>query len=334
MAQHDYIIDNQTSASLRADLNNALAAIVSQNSGATAPSTTYANQFWYDTANDQLKQRNETNSAWIILGTVNQTTNKFEPNQTFASQAEAETGTNNTLPMTPLRVAQSIAANSSATNYQVFTASGTWTKPAGLSADAIVVVHLWAGGGGGGKGDSDADNAAGGGGGGFVQAQFLASTLASTVAVSVGAGGAGQTSDGLSGSDGGNSSFSTALIYGGTGGRGGASSGNRDGAKGGGWSSARIGGGDLDDGTDVQTYPDQFGGGAGNGAGILSTVGGFWGGGGGASTIGGVTTSVFAGAGGASRVDGTAPAGGGGGSTRTGNGGNGARGEVRVWTIG
>lgn len=110
MAQHDYIIDNQTSASLRADLNNALAAIVSQNSGATAPSTTYANQFWYDTANDQLKQRNETNSTWIVLGTVNQTTNKFEPNQTFASQAEAETGTNNTLPMTPLRVAQAIDA--------------------------------------------------------------------------------------------------------------------------------------------------------------------------------------------------------------------------------
>lgn len=107
--QHDYIIDNQTSANLRADLNNALAAIVSQNSGATAPATTYANQFWYDTANDLLKQRNESNTVWITLGTVDQTNNKFEPNQTFATQAEAQAGTNNTKAMTALRTADAIA---------------------------------------------------------------------------------------------------------------------------------------------------------------------------------------------------------------------------------
>lgn len=110
MAQHDYIIDNQTSASLRADLNNALAAIVSQNSGATAPSTTYANQFWYDTTSDQLKQRNESNSLWITLGTVDQTNNKFEPNQTFSTQAEAEAGSENTKAMTALRTSQAISA--------------------------------------------------------------------------------------------------------------------------------------------------------------------------------------------------------------------------------
>lgn len=113
MAQHDYIIDNQTSASLRSDLNNALAAIVSQNSGATAPATTYANQFWYDTSTDTLKQRNENNTVWISLGTVDQTNNKFEPNQTFATQAEAEAGSNNTKAMTALRTAQAIAAQAS-----------------------------------------------------------------------------------------------------------------------------------------------------------------------------------------------------------------------------
>jgi len=51
MATHDYVINNQTSADLRIDLNNALAAIVSQNSGATAPASTFANQFWYDRPN-------------------------------------------------------------------------------------------------------------------------------------------------------------------------------------------------------------------------------------------------------------------------------------------
>ena len=110
MAQHDYIIDNQTSANLRVDLNNALAAIVSQNSGATAPATTYANQFWYDTSTDLLKQRNETNTVWITLGTVDQTNNKFEPNQTFATQAEAEGKTDNTKAMTALRTEQALVS--------------------------------------------------------------------------------------------------------------------------------------------------------------------------------------------------------------------------------
>jgi len=67
MAQHDYIISNQSGAAFRQDLNNALAAIVSQNSGAVEPSTTYAYQFWADTTAGVLKQRNAANSAWITL---------------------------------------------------------------------------------------------------------------------------------------------------------------------------------------------------------------------------------------------------------------------------
>lgn len=78
MAQHDYVIDNQGASPARADLNNVFQAIMSMNSGATAPSTTVANMFWYDTANDLLKMRNETNTGWITLGTVNQSTNNFE----------------------------------------------------------------------------------------------------------------------------------------------------------------------------------------------------------------------------------------------------------------
>lgn len=79
MAQHDFVIDNDTPANLRADLNLALAAIVSTNSGATAPGTTYANQFWYDENADLLKIRNEANSAWITLGKVDQASGTFEP---------------------------------------------------------------------------------------------------------------------------------------------------------------------------------------------------------------------------------------------------------------
>lgn len=93
MAQHDYVIDNQTAPNFRADLNNALSAIVSTNSGASAPSTTYANMLWYDTTNDILKMRNEANSGWINIGTLNQSTGQFEvANLTTLTQADWEAG--------------------------------------------------------------------------------------------------------------------------------------------------------------------------------------------------------------------------------------------------
>lgn len=110
MAQHDYVIDNQTAPNFRADLNNALLAIVSNNSGSSAPSTTYANMIWYDSGANILKMRNEADDAWINLGTLDQAANTFAANILLASQAEAEAGTNNTKAMTPLRTAQAIAA--------------------------------------------------------------------------------------------------------------------------------------------------------------------------------------------------------------------------------
>lgn len=67
MSQHDYILDNQSGANFRSDTNNALAAIVSANSGATEPTTTYAYQFWADTTSGFLKQRNGTNTAWVTV---------------------------------------------------------------------------------------------------------------------------------------------------------------------------------------------------------------------------------------------------------------------------
>jgi hypothetical protein len=67
MAQHDYVIANGTGAAVRSDLNNGLAAIVSQNSGATAPATTYAYMTWADTTAGVYKMRNGANNAWISL---------------------------------------------------------------------------------------------------------------------------------------------------------------------------------------------------------------------------------------------------------------------------
>jgi len=67
MATHDYVIANGTGAAVRSDLNNALAAIVSNNSSSTEPGTRYAYQFWADTNNNVLKIRNSSNDGWITL---------------------------------------------------------------------------------------------------------------------------------------------------------------------------------------------------------------------------------------------------------------------------
>ncbi|MCS7002801.1 MAG: hypothetical protein NZ518_08130, partial [Dehalococcoidia bacterium] len=65
MAQHDYVIDNASGAVVRSDINNALAAIATWNSGASAPSPAYAHQRWVDTTNNVVRRRNAANSAWI-----------------------------------------------------------------------------------------------------------------------------------------------------------------------------------------------------------------------------------------------------------------------------
>ena len=80
MAQHDYNLANQSGADFRADLNDALAAIVTVNSGATSPSTTFAHQLWVDTANSVLKIRNSANDAWITTGVSITADNTFDIN--------------------------------------------------------------------------------------------------------------------------------------------------------------------------------------------------------------------------------------------------------------
>lgn len=74
MATHDYNLANQSGSSFRADLNNALAAIVSQNSSASEPGTTFAYQYWIDSDASPLsllKQRNAANNGWIDIREIN-----------------------------------------------------------------------------------------------------------------------------------------------------------------------------------------------------------------------------------------------------------------------
>lgn len=77
MAQHDMIIDNQNFPATRTDLNNALAALVSLSSGATAPATTYAFMLWLDNSTSPavLKMRNSGNTAWVSIAKIDSTNN-------------------------------------------------------------------------------------------------------------------------------------------------------------------------------------------------------------------------------------------------------------------
>jgi len=203
-----------------------------------------------------------------------------------------------------------------------YTATATWTKPTDLPDATPITIQVWAGGGGG-RADSG-NPEGGGGGGGFAQIIVRAGDLASSVTVTIGAGGA-------AGAVGGNSLFGSLTAYGG--GAGGRTSEGQWGGGGGGEVSAGadnggglIGGGGGAVGTDLtggraQSIYGGGGGGTGGGNGGVAVFGG--GGGGGGDGAGGV--SAYGGNGGAAGTAGTAPAGGGGRNA------SGARGECRVW---
>ena len=70
MSQHDMDVANAPRVAVRADINQALVALATNNSGATAPATTFAYQWWADTTAGILKQRNAANSAWISILTL------------------------------------------------------------------------------------------------------------------------------------------------------------------------------------------------------------------------------------------------------------------------
>jgi len=104
MSQNDFTIANQGFPAFRADLNSALQALASNSSGTSDPSTTFANQFFYDETNNVLKFRNEDNDAFItIMGfdqSADTTTNVVtDATQTFtkAQVPSTFTGTNLTL---------------------------------------------------------------------------------------------------------------------------------------------------------------------------------------------------------------------------------------------
>lgn len=126
-------------------------------------------------------------------------------------------------------------------NIQTFNENGTWTKP---GAGKLARIQVWGGGGSGGR--NSFVGGSGGGGGGYNEIVVDLTTLGATETVTIGAGGAGVSSNG-NGLTGGNSSFgSHCTAYGGGGGFGATSALGTGGS----------GGGALSAGSTGQAFPN------------------------------------------------------------------------------
>lgn len=183
---------------------------------------------------------------------------------------------------------------------QVFTSSGTWTKPSGITH---VLAFVTGGGGGGGRTAASQSTGGAGAGGTAIELIDVSSASITSETVTVGSGGAGATSSGA-GSGGGNSSFGAYCTGNGAAGQDAGLSGGDGGTATGG--SINLSGGGGSGGGETSPHAGGVGGSS------------FWGGGG---------RSVRNAAGGNAAAYGSG--GGGGGGTNQ-NGGNGAGGVVVV----
>lgn len=226
------------------------------------------------------------------------------------------------------------------TDVQIFTSSGTWTKPAGARAVSVELIGAGGGGGAGVKTTSGTacSGGSGGGGGGIWISNFNATTLPASVAVIIGSAGLGGTTG--NGSTGGLTLFT---------GFGQASGGDfgvvglitssvRNGGAGGVYGGNAGGNGGYGISGSAASQASMGGPGGGGGAGVGTAGGGFAGGAGGYGGAGlfaggaGGTAGFSAAAGGAGGAGSSSGApsllsssggGGGGAGGVAGNGGNG-----------
>jgi hypothetical protein len=205
---------------------------------------------------------------------------------------------------------------------QVFTADGTWTKPAGAKSVNVVCI----GGGQSGQAGQIGDNGLGpklGGNGGvagaYSERTINADDIGSTVAVTVGAGGA-QTNNWPDQNNGGDSIFENFLV----------SSGGGQPQRGQFFSTAGVGGNNSDGGAATSTFAP----GSGGGGGAFDYDAGFaMAGGAGASSVfgnGGAGSEGFFYTARGSDATGYGAGGGGGGATAPGGGGGGGAGAPGV----
>ena len=163
MAQSDQVVQNATFPSVRADINDNLAALFSQSSGNSAPTVTVAFQPWVDTTNGSLpvwKIRNGSNNAWITVGVLDPA--GFNAGGVTAIANGGTGAITAALALAALLPSQGgnagkalVTSGSAATwgtvasgaSIQVFTSSGTYTPTAGKTTflafvTALSLIHI------------------------------------------------------------------------------------------------------------------------------------------------------------------------------------------------
>ena len=208
MAQSDQVVQNATFPSVRADINDNLAALYSQNSGNSAPTVTVAFQPWVDTSSSPpvWKVRNGSNSAWITVGVLdpanfqvggvtpiaNGGTGATTAIAGLAALLPSQTGNAGKALVTSGSLA-SWGVVASGASIQAFTASGTYTPTAGKTT---FLVFATGGGGGGGNTSASLEKGTGGGGGGTALRFYNTTEMGVSASITVGGGGGGSSTGG------------------------------------------------------------------------------------------------------------------------------------------
>ena len=78
MSQADFTIATQTFPNTRAEINTSLQALATNSAGNSAPSTTFANQWWFDSDDNKLYMRNKDDDAWVEILTIGATSDDVQ----------------------------------------------------------------------------------------------------------------------------------------------------------------------------------------------------------------------------------------------------------------
>ena len=149
MAQHDYIISNATFPAVRTDINNALSAIQTTNSGTSRPTGAVAGQLWLDTTSATTPTLKYYDGADdISLATIDHSANTVN----WLDSTVSITGLSTTATGTVLTLSDSVNTttvnliidNQKEIRFRETTANGTnyvaLKAPASLSADVTFTL--------------------------------------------------------------------------------------------------------------------------------------------------------------------------------------------------
>ena len=141
MAQHSGVIADQSGLAFLVDLNNALMADKTLNSGATEPATKYPGMLWLDTsgATPVLKQRNQANDGWGTVSSLIDAGIMPSPSASGFVMRNATNDGNETKTADEVTVSVSRVPSASGRNIAARTNATTPNSKVDITADELIV---------------------------------------------------------------------------------------------------------------------------------------------------------------------------------------------------